>query len=211
MALVTALTLAAMESNADQTNLVRRLDVQLVGFKQGATTTNRSVVITSEDLVRVDERDLIRAIGTSMGTTFSRSAQLVLITPMAEGYSSIAIRDGSTSTDVSGFFGLADLSGGVTKAVVQPSTGRYQSQVRSLKQFTLADSGSYTALTLHYDLSGVALDVFSNGPRGFWGDFEAEVSGSGDRNGELMILRGVIRAEGNTFEVISSGGGGPNV
>jgi len=207
-ALATLLSLAAMTAGADQTNLVRHLSIQLIGLRQGDSSTTRNVTTTSVDRVRVDTRDVIDAISAVTGVKFSAQAQLVFITPLPNGYPSVAIRDAGASTDVSPFFGYEKVSQAVGKSTANAKTGKYAGSSYSIQRFALQDFEVYGALPLHYNVSGVAVEEFSNaanpGPRD---DLEADVSGAGDNGGELLILQGKIQLHGYTLEVVAGGGG----
>ena len=123
--LATVLSLAAIQAGADQTNLVRTLTIQLVGLKQGDSSTTRNITTTTVDRARIDTRDLIDAISAVTGLTFSTQAQLVVITPLPNGYPMVAIRDAGTSTDVSPFFGYEKVSQAVGKSTANTKTGKY--------------------------------------------------------------------------------------
>src|SRR5882672_8218703 len=86
---VTAFT----QAQADQTNIVQALHIHLSAMKQGGTTTNRNVVVTSVDTDRLDTRQIVGGIGTVLGDTFSPLSRLVLVTPVGGSTSSLEIRD----------------------------------------------------------------------------------------------------------------------
>ena len=83
--MATVMSLAAVQAWADQTNLVRNLNIQLVGYQQGGTTATKNVTTTTVDKVQVATADVINALGTATGNSFSTSAQLVVITPLPSG------------------------------------------------------------------------------------------------------------------------------
>jgi hypothetical protein len=196
-------SLAAVQAWADQTNLVRNLDIQLVGLRQGETTTRKNITTTTVDQVKVDTADVINAIGSATGNTFSRGARLVVITPLADGSITIAIRDGGNSVDVTGFFVQSYLSGAVGSSTVNSKTGKSNGSNYSIQGFQLQDAGGYQPLALHYSVSGVAVEDFSipaiPGPRS---ELNANVSGTGDSDGNLLILQGTIRVHGQAIEVV---------
>jgi len=208
--LTTTLSLAALPAGADQTNLVRGLDIQLSGLKQGDSSTFRNITTTTVQRTRVDTRDVIEAIGTATGVEFSERARLVLITPLPNGDPTVAIRDAGNSTDVSPFFGYEKVSPAVTQSRVNTRTEDYSGSSYSIQRFVVKDSEPYSSLPLHFNLSGVAVETFSNtahpGPRN---EVEADVSGAGDKGGELLILQGTIHIRGYMIEVVPSSGGDP--
>ena len=199
---------AAVQTWADQTNLVRNLDIQLMGVQQGATTTRGSITTTTVVKVKVETADVINSIGSATGSTFSRRAQLVVITPITSGSITIAIRDGGNSVDVTGFFIHSYLSGAVGSSTANSRSGRSSGSNYSIQGFGLQDVEGYQPLTLHYSVSGVAVEDFSipaiPGPRS---ELSAEVSGTGDSGGNALILQGTILIHGQTIEVVP---GNPN-
>lgn len=208
--LATVLSLVAVQARADHTNLVRNMTIQLVGFKQGGSTTSHNVTTMSVDRVRIGTQEVIAAIGAVTGVSFSPEARLVVITPLPNGYPTFAIRDAGSSMDVSPFFSYEKLSEAVGKSTVNSRTGKYAGSSYSIQRFALQDVEVYGPLPLHYDLRGVAVDAFSNmAPPGPRNELEADVSGAGDSQGELLILQGTIRILGNTLEVVPGGGGDP--
>jgi hypothetical protein len=196
-------SLAAVQAWADQTNLVRNLDIELVGVQQGGTTTSRNITTTTVDKVKLDTADVINAIGSATGNTFSPRARLVVITPLANGSVTMAIRDGGNSVDVSGFFVQSYLSDAVGRSTVNNRTGRSNGSNYSFQRFELQDADGNQPLALHYSVSGVAVENFSipaiPGPSS---ELSADVSGTGDSAGKLLILQGTIRVYGETIEVV---------
>ena len=203
-------SLAAVQAWADQTNLVRNLDIQLVGLQQGETTTIKNITTTTVDKVNVETADVINAIGAAIGNTFSPAAQLVVITALPSGPVTIAIRDGGNSIDVSGFFSQSYLSHAVGKSTANSKTGRSNGSNYSIQQFGLQDVDGYQALAFHYAVSGVAVENFSipaiPGPGR---ELSADVSGTGDSAGNLLVLRGTLRVHGQTIEVVPGSGNPP--
>jgi len=201
-------SLAAVQAWADQTNLVRNLDIQLVGIQQGETTTSKHITTTTVDKVRLDTSDVINAIGSAIGSTFSRDAQLVVITPLPSGTVKIAIRDRGNSIDVSSFFVQSYLSDVVGRSTANNRTGSSNGSNYSVQAFALQDVEGYQPLALHYAVSGVAVENFSipaiPGPRS---ELSADVSGTGDNAGALLILQRTLRVHGQTIEVLP---GNPN-
>ena len=103
----------------------------------------------------------------------------------------IAIRDGGNSVDVSGFFVHSYLSDAVGRSTANSKTGKSSGSNYSIQEFVLQDVDGYQPLALHYSVSGVAVENFSipaiPGPRS---ELSADVSGTGDSAGNLLILQG---------------------
>jgi hypothetical protein len=200
---ITLLALGAVQARADQSNLVQDLSIQITGLKQGGTTTNRNSIATGVDFVAVGTRQVIDALGAAVGSSFSRSARLVMVTPLAGGYPTFQVRDGNNMVEVSSFF-TYEQSDSVGTSVVNLRTGRATSSQYNIQRLALTDPGNFTPLTLHFDLRGLATGT-STSPANYPGDNETDIdaTGAGDRNGNLLILQGTIRIRGNTIEVSS--------
>ena len=208
--MATCISLASVQAWGDQTNLVRNLEINLVGIAQGSSTTAGNVTTTSVDKVKLETGDIVGAIGMATGNTFSPNAELVVIMPLPSGSTTVAIRDGGNSVNVTAFFAQSYLSDVVGNSTVHNRTGKANGSNYSMQQFTLQDSNAYQPLALHYVLSGVAVEDFTipaiPGPRS---ELSAEVSGTGDSNGKLLIIQGTIRITGRTVEVVPGNSGGP--
>ncbi|HZR19507.1 MAG TPA: hypothetical protein VFE51_19625 [Verrucomicrobiae bacterium] len=204
-AIVALLLSPLAHARADQTNLVQDLRIHLDGIAQGQTVTNRNVVTTSVRFVRVNSADVIKQLGTATGNSFSSTANLVLITPLGGGTSSIAVRDGTTSVDVTSFFQYEVKSASVSSSELNLKTGRASSTEYSIQRLALVDSAGSSPLTLHFDVQGVAVDSSATSPAGTTRTgLDAAVSGWGDQNANSILLEGTFRLEGNTLEVVSS-------
>ena len=206
-AIAALMSLAATQAWADQTNLVRNLEVKLVGIEQGGSATVKNVTTTTVNRVKVENDDIIRALGTATGNTFSSQARLVALSPLPGGLTTIAVRDGANSVDVTAFFVQTYLSDLVGKSTVNSKTGKANGTNYSLQQFALQDAGD-AQLALHFAVSGVGIENFSipaiPGPRS---ELNADVSGTGDTGGNLLIIQGTIRIFGQSIEVVPDGGG----
>ena len=206
--MATCISLASVQAWGDQTNLVRNLEINLVGIAQGSSTTAGNVTTTSVDKVKVATDDIIGAIGMVTGNNFSSNAELVVITPLSIGSTTVAIRDGSNSVDVTAFFAQSYLSDVVQQAAVNHKSGKAHGSNYSVQQFTLQDSSAYQPLALHYVVSGVGVEDFTipaiPGPRS---ELSAQGSGTGDSGGNLLIIQGTISITGQTVEVVAGGGG----
>lgn len=208
-ALTIAIVTAITQAHADQTNFVQTLHVRMSAMKQGGTTTNRNVVITSVDTERLDTRQIIGGIGAVIGNSFSRSSRLVIVTPVEGGIPGIEIRDGDSKVDVTGFFVFEQIGGSVTRGVHFLRTGDSVHTTFSIQRLALQDFPGYPSLTLHFDVRGLGVDtVNSRDENGSPLDFRADVSGSGDSNGSPIVIQGSISLSGGTIEVVTGGGGG---
>ena len=201
---------AAANCSADQTNLVRNLEIQLAGVQQGDATTIKNTTTISVDKAFIDTGDVIKALGVATGNSFSRRARLVVVTPIPSGASTIEVRDGGNQIDVSAFFVQSHVSGTVGRSTSNTKTGRSEGSNYSYQEFSLVDPGGYTPLPLHYSVRGIGVENFSTpaipGPRS---ELRADVAGAGDDNGALLILQGNIRVTGQSVEVVTGGGGPP--
>jgi len=201
MAMVLALGVAQVY--ADSTNLVQTVRVQLLGFRQGGTRTFGNVTTKSLDTVNVDTRRVIQALAAATGSSISSTGRLVLVTPLRNGFvPHFEIRDGSTTVDVSGFITYQPWSGTLETFTQNSRTGRTQGNNYSIRQFALHDNDG-AALTLHFDVNGIANGSNVNNVTG--DDTFIDASGSGDREGDLLLLQGTIGVFGHTLESVPDG------
>jgi hypothetical protein len=214
-AIAALFTLATFETNADTTNLVQSISIQLAGYSQGATQSNSTVIVTGVNNSHVGTDSVIAALGASTGNTFSRYARLVSVTPLPDGFSTIQVRDGSTSVDVTAFFTHEQFGDTLHTSLTSLGTGRFTENDFSVQRFALHNAGGFPALSLHFDVQGIAEDSDSAtaGVSAPGSDLRSNVAGTGDRNGVFMILQGSISVRGHDTEVVPDGGGdgGPGV
>ncbi len=202
-AVISALTLVAGSVLAQQTNLVQTLSVQLYGVKQGNTTTNGNVVVSNVGTATIGTGDIINALGAATGNTFSHAATLAVVTRLPDGWPDVDVIDGSNTVDVTSFVVIQPLSGSVDSSVTNTKNGRTSGNSYSIEQFTLQDG--YAPLTLHFNVNGVAVGTFSDSAAlGQRTSVDASVAGSGDRNGNPLILEGTVRIFGDTLQVVAS-------
>jgi len=192
--------LAASQAKADHTNLVQNLSVRLQGITQGGTRTNGNVVTTTVNSVRVGNGAIIDALGTATGNSFSAAAQLLAITLLPDGATSVVVRDGANEVDVSDFFSHNNLSDSVSSSQLNTKTGRSSETDYSIQEFSLHDVLGQP-ISLHFDVQGIATEDLSNAATPL-SNLSADVTGSGDNNGQLMILQGSITVRGRTLEVV---------
>jgi len=204
-ALAALISLGVSQTRAEQTNVVQTLHIQLRGVQPGGTIKERFTITTGIAPARIDTRHVIQALGAVTGNTFSNSARLVIVTPLGGGYSSIQIRDLSQTVDVSAFFDHEQRSDFVSGSVSNLYTHRTVGLDYSIQRFALHNSGG-TTLSLQFDVNGFATETSLNGLEGV-SHLDLDVSGSGDQNGNLMILRGNIEVGSGRLEVVPGGGG----
>jgi len=201
--LMLLLSVGAWRAQADQTNVVQELTIRLDGLTQGPTVTSGNVAITSTRGRHINDGDIIAALGTALGTAFSDASKLLVITPIDGGTSTIVVRDGSTSTDVSAFFVHEQNSGTVSSSELNLRTKRGNSTDYSVQRFALKDVLDLSPLGLHFDVSGIAVETSQTSPNN--GDrttLDASVSGAGDLAGQVVILEGRVRIHGYALEVV---------
>jgi hypothetical protein len=210
-AVAALLTLGTVQLRADQTNIVETIQIRLLGLKQGATTSNRTAVVTSVDTVRLDNRQVIRALGSSTGNSFSPASRLVLVTPMNGTAATVQVRDGNLTVDVTGHFALEQLSTAVTSSALINRTGASTQTSYSIQRFALQDD-VYGNVSLHFSVSGIATDTATNRTRrGQRTELNIDAAGSGDSEGTPLVIQGSINLSGETLEVVpDEGPSGPS-
>ncbi|HVV73125.1 MAG TPA: hypothetical protein VHI52_16750 [Verrucomicrobiae bacterium] len=203
LTLMLSLVVGTWRVQADQTNLVQELSIHLAGLSQGPTVTNRNVVVTRTRDQHFNSHDVIAALGKSVGSAFSDSAKLLVITPLQGGNSAIVVRDGASSLDVSAYFIHEQSSGSVSAMETQVKTGRGTGTDYSIQRFALRDVPDSTPLDLHFDVNGVAEETTQTAPpQPARTELDAYVYGAGDSAGNLVILQGRVRVHGHTLEVV---------
>ena len=219
---MTALILAGATQSMlaqTQTDEVLVLNIQLNAVSQGPTTTNRAgVVSTSVQVHRITSGEIIQVLGAATGNSFSTNAQLVLLTPTNDLDAwTVQIRDGNNQLDVSGFIAHQPGALEVGSSSFNPRTGNASGADYGVDSFSLQDQGGFPALTEHFSVSGLTITssrgvVRQGKVAGQVDRVDAQVSGTGDNNGNATVIQGSVHAVGNSTEVITVvGGGGPNV
>ena len=200
----------AVQVQADQvTNLVQNFSIQLVGYSQGGSSHFGNVVTTNVNVVQVGTRQVIQSLGAANATTFSTFAKLVLVTPQDGSAIRVEVRDGNNQpVDVTDFFDIEALTGSLVASVSNTKTGRGSSVTYEIGRFALQDAHGQS-LSLHFNVDGIVTGSSSSplfGPISPQNTtIDANVSGSGDRNGNFLILQGSIEVFGRTLEVEDSG------
>jgi hypothetical protein len=203
LSLAAFVALGTTQTWADQTNLIQDLNIQLLGYKQGSTSTNRNTVTTSLDAVRVSNRDVIAALGTATGTTFSKSAKLVIVTPLPSGTPVIQVRDSGNSVDVTSYLSFTQQGNALTTSRISLRNSTGSSTVYSVQSLSLIDpTGGTTAL--RFTVQGVAEStaaITSNAVPDT--ETDATVTGVGESSDTTLILQGAVRISGHKVEVVS--------
>jgi hypothetical protein len=205
MVMAALLAAGTTVARADHTNLVENVRINFTALKQGRTVTSRTQVTMNVNTVRVNTREVIDALGSSLGTSFSTAARLVLVTPQdGSSPSAMQVRDGANQVDVSSYFVLEQKGGSVTSSTLTIRTGRSNQTVYSVEHVALQDGAN--PISLHFDVSGVGADFSANHPvPGPDNSLTIDASGSGDNNGATLILQGTVAISGQTTEVVSDG------
>jgi hypothetical protein len=203
---VVAMAVGVQAQAEQQTNLVQNLSIQLVGVSQGSPFSFGGTSGTNVNNVFIGTRQVIQALGSATANTFSSASRLVVVTPIEGGDAHIQVRDGSNTVDVTDFLVAQEVSGSVDGSVSTLRPVRSTSVSYLISRFALQDMDGAT-LSLHFDVNGFTTINSSTG--GFFGaqgpTTNANVSGTGDRNGNPLILQGSIVIFGRTLEVVETG------
>jgi hypothetical protein len=178
------------------------LNFNLNAVTQGPTTTTSAGAQTTVQTSRITSRDIIVVLGAATGNTFSRHARLVVLTPTNNLESWIVqVQDGTTSVDVTGFIGHQPGPNSVGSSLVRRN-GSTSATEYSIDGFTLQDQAGFPPLTEHFSVSGFTATSESGVVNrrgqlvGQIDTIDADVSGTGDTNGQVHILEGTVDAEG---------------
>jgi hypothetical protein len=143
-------------------------------------------------------------LGASLGDTFSKRAQLVLVVPTnsLEDWT-IQIQDGTNAAvDVTGFFNHQPGSVSVSGSRTNPRNGGSAVTDFSVDSFSLQDQTGFPALTEHFSVSGFtviesdAVVKHKGTVVGQSVNISAQVSGTGDNQGAQTVITGSITACG---------------
>ncbi len=197
------ISLGVFQAQADQTNVVQNLAVHLRGVQPGGPVTNQSIIKTGLRPAKIENRDIITALGTATSNLFSRAARLVIVTPLGGGDSSIQVRDGNLQVEVTGFFRHEQVSESVSGSVSNPATHRTVGLEYSIQRFALRDAEE-AAVGLHFDVRGFAAERSPDNSHGGVGQLHLDAAGTGDAGGNLLILDGKIEVLGGRLEVVPS-------
>lgn len=202
-------TAPAQVTNIDEALV---LNFNLNAVAQGPTTSSGAGVVTRVNVSRITSRDIIVVLGAATGNTFSPRARLVVLTPTnnLENWL-VHIQDGSTDVDVTGFIGHQPGSSSVGSAFVTTRTGAAGGTEYSIDGFSLQDQAGFPPLTEHFSVSGFTVTsstavVNRRGQvTGETDNIDADVNGTGDNNGNLLIIEGTLDVDGiGTQPVVSN-------
>ena len=195
------LSLGIPQAQADTTNVVQNLNIQLLGVQSSGSRTNRNIVTDGIAQVNIGNRQIIQALGAATGNSFGNRAKLVIVTPLDGGGSTIQVRDGSSQVDVTPFFSHETLSAEVAGSQSNLNNQRTVNLAFSIQRVTLHDAEGFPPLNLHFDVSGYTSEM-SQGNQGGVGNLNIDAAGSGDVGGNPTILRGQVDVSGNKLEVV---------
>jgi hypothetical protein len=204
-------TAPAQTTNIDEALV---LNFNLNAVSQGPTTTTSAGVVSDVRVTRITSRDIIVVLGTATGNTFSKKARLVVLTPTNELEDwTVQIQDGANDVDVTGFVVHHPGPASVGSAWVQQRTGATGGTEYSIDGFGLQDQPGFPALSEHFNVSGFTATA-SRGVvnrrgqvTGQVDSVDADVSGTGDSNGQLQIIEGTVDADGIGTQPVVTGGG----
>lgn len=210
-ALAFVAALPPVNAQTTQTDAVLNLSINLTALSQGPSSSAQGVVQTTVHASQVTSRTVIQALGASTGNTFSTKARLVLLTPTNNLDNwTVQVRDGSAVVDVTGFFGHQPGTSTVDSAFLVTRTGDAGDTVYSIDNFTLQDEPGFPPLSLHFNVSGLTATsqtgvVNRRGVvTGEVNQISAQVSGTGDSKGALILIQGTVDAEGSGTQTVTS-------
>jgi hypothetical protein len=206
LAVGTAWTSQAQTNVITQTNVTLDLDFYLSTVAQGTVTTNDDgAVVNGVVFGNITEASIISELGASTSNNFSRHAELWLVIPIAAPADwSVKVRDGTNSpVDVTGFFTYVPGTNSVGKTVVS-TTGGVSDTEYSIDRFGLHDQAGLPALSIHFDVSGFTITttrgIVPTAGSELTGETEsinACVDGTGEQDGNLIIIEGIVTARNN--------------
>ncbi|HXC99051.1 MAG TPA: hypothetical protein VN048_06900 [Verrucomicrobiae bacterium] len=204
-------TAPAQTTNIDEALV---LNFNLNAVSQGPAVTTSAGVASDVRVSSITSRDIIVVLGAATGNTFSKKARLVVLTPTNDLESwTVQIQDGANDVDVTGFIVHNPGSSSVGSAWVTRRTGAAGDTEYSIDGFGLQDQPGFPALTEHFSVSGFTATT-SRGVVNRRGQIvgqidsiDADVSGTGDSNGQLLIIEGSVDAEGIGTQPVVTGSG----
>jgi len=197
LAALCALTSNASETTLEQTNLAQPLNIDLTVTIAGAEPTIDGVLVQRAQHKHLTTEDVVGALGTSLGVSFSTNAQL-LLTLSETGALTVSVKDGAkTGVDVTGYFVFDPSSNYIESVSFRTNTGSLATNFQAMETFGLQNEGTATALSWHFTVAGLAEAIYgeidSGGTmtaKGF--ALSAQVSGSGDYEGAFALFEGFI-------------------
>ncbi len=165
------------QTNTFQTNVFQIININLFGYAQSGGTSNSS----SMAAVRIANPQVIKALGTALGTNFTGRAVLLVLNPVGASTSSIVVRDvrgkSAFDTDVSSFFDERTIA-----AVSRGNPAGNGLQV-SIEEFILRNISPGPT----FDVQGWTTTTLGND------SMVANVAGTGtDTSGNAAVVHGTI-------------------
>lgn len=206
---------AALQNIQAQTDFTEPLSICLTATYEGSAGTNDGVATQSVITTRLTSDDVISALGTSLGMSFTGHAEL-LLTEASNGLT-VAIQDGTNPpVDVSPYFAFNASSN--TVASVSAFSFRMHgpivtSNVFGIETFALQNASTSNTVAWHFDVSGLTdatTTVFDAGGTNSATRFslKADVAGTGDYNGQFAVFQGSISAGSFGFDEFPGPRGG---
>ncbi len=192
-----AARLSAQSTNTNSvamtTNVVQLVNVTLSGFEQSGGSNSMTVTP-----VHIGTKDILRDLSTASGTAFSQKAKLTAVTPVGSGTTAFMVQDGSTQTDVSGFFSAVMVGTPVQRSKTNPK-GKTTGTVYSIESFTYGatdtNGNATTGITLT-GLQGFTTTQLANGA------FNSSVNGPGTKGGNSIVVHGTITGGPGKFQEV---------
>ena len=197
LAALCAWTATASETTLEETKLAQPLNIYLTATIAGVESTTDGVVVQRAQHKHLTTEDVVDALSTSLGTSFSTNAQL-LLTLSETGALAVSVKDGAkASVDVTGYFVFDPSSNYVQSVSFRTNTGTLVTNFQAMETFGLQNEGSTRGLPWRFTVAGLAEanygEIDSSGAviaEGF--ALSAQVSGSGDYEGAFALFEGFI-------------------
>lgn len=199
--------LCGLQAHAAQTNLVQNITLTINAVSQGSSTTNGTIVTKTVVRQRLSTLDVIAALGSSTGNSFSSTAKLLQVTPLPDGDAMIVVKDGTNVVDVTGFFSNQRRSQTMESSVVDQATGKGTATDLDIQRFQLQDNEPLPNLSLHFDARGLTTTkskslLDSQGTViGEAHQVLASLSGDGDHNGTNAVMQVLLKITGTTVQI----------
>jgi len=197
-----------------QTDEVLVLNFDLTALSQAAVTTSSDGLMSEVQVTKITSKSIIQVLGTALGINFSHKSKLLALAPtnFLDDWT-IQVQDGTNvAVNVSGFFGHQPGFPSVGGAWINTKTGVSGVTDYSVDSFSLQDQGGYPTLTTHFSVSGFTIldsRTVLNRKGAVVGqddNISAQVSGTGDNQGNPTVITGSVSAEGVGTETVTTSG-----
>jgi hypothetical protein len=179
------------------TNVVQTVNINLSGFEAAGGSNSTAI-----SPVHIATKDILRDLEAATGTTFSPKAKLTAVTPLGGGTTAFIVQDpsntNSAQTDVSSVFSAVTVGTPVERARVN-SRGKITGTEYDVQSFSYGatdTNGASTSITLS-DLQGFTTTQLGNGA------FNANVHGTGTKDGNPIVVKGNITGGPGKFQQVS--------